>query len=108
MADMTNPYHIASPANGDFWVVSVNPGDVVKKGDEICNITIMKQEKSVLSLIDGIVKRIVKIADYREDKKMVSVREGELIIELGPMVKICSNCAESASGGKQNFCPGSG
>jgi pyruvate carboxylase len=108
MADKTNLYHIASPTNGDLWIVYVNPGDVVKKDDEICNITIMKQEKSVLSPIDGVVKRIVKFADYKEDKKMVPVREGELIIELGPMQKICPNCAEPASGGKQNFCPACG
>jgi uncharacterized protein YbcI len=34
---------------------------------------------------------------------MVPIREGELIIELGPRVKTCPNCTEPARGGKQNF-----
>jgi len=108
MADTANPYHVASPTNGDLWIVYVNPGDVVKKGEELFNITIMKQEKAVLSPMDGVVRRIVKFADYKEDKKMVPVREGELIIELGPVQNICPNCSEPAGGDSYNFCPACG
>ncbi|NLC23674.1 MAG: pyruvate carboxylase, partial [Oxalobacter sp.] len=79
-ADPDNPYHVAAPSNGDLWVTYVSPGQVVKKGDDLFNISIMKQEKAVLAPMDGVVKRVVKTADYSETKQMVPVREGELIV----------------------------
>lgn len=69
----------------------VHPGDVVKAGEELFNVSIMKQEKAVLAPVDGIVKRVLKTADFKESKQMVSVREGELIVELGPVPRLCSN-----------------
>ncbi len=77
--------------NGDLWVMYVHPGDVVKKGEELFNISIMKQEKAVLAPVDGVVLRVLKTADYRESKQMVPVREGELIVELAPIPKYCAN-----------------
>jgi len=105
MADEKNPCHIAAPSNGDLWVVYVSPGDVVKKGEELFNITIMKQEKSVLSPVDGVVKRVVKFADYKNDKKMVPVKTGELIMELGPVPQKCQSCSEPVAGESFQFCP---
>lgn len=90
-ADPANPQQIGAPSNGDLWVMYVHPGDIVKAGEELFNVSIMKQEKAVLAPMDGIVKRVLKTADYRESKQMVSVREGELIVELGPVPRVCHN-----------------
>ncbi|NLY42238.1 MAG: pyruvate carboxylase, partial [Desulfovibrionales bacterium] len=58
MADPRDPYQVGSPSNGDLWVVHVKPGDMVKKGEELFNISIMKQEKSILSPVEGMVERV--------------------------------------------------
>ena len=105
MADRNNPYHIGSPSNGDLWIMYVSPGDVVRKGEELFNITIMKQEKAVLSPMDAIVKRVIKTANYKEDKKMVPVREGELIVELADVPKQCVGCGHPIAGETYRFCP---
>ncbi len=106
MADMSNPYHIGAPSNGDLWVVYVNVGDVVEKGKELFNISIMKQEKAVLAPCDGIVKRIIKSANYAHTRKMTPVKEGELIIELDDIPRICSNedCQKPLQENMQ-YCP---
>jgi pyruvate carboxylase len=83
----------------------VNVGDTVKKGEELFNITIMKQEKAVLSPVDGVVKRVLKFANYKEDKKMVPVKEGELLVEIGPAAKVCSGCSAPIMGEEYKFCP---
>jgi len=107
MADPKNQYHLGAPSNGDLWITYVSPGDIVKVGEELFNISIMKQEKAVLSPIDGIVKRVLKTADYKESKQMVSVSENELIVELGPIPLICNNEACSRPILFENiiFCP---
>ncbi len=84
MADPDDPCHIAAPFAGDLWVMHVKPGDVVKPGEEVCNISIMKQEKAVYAETGGVVKKVYKAADYATTKKMVPVRDGELLIELEP------------------------
>jgi len=104
MADPSNPYHVAAPCNGDLWIVYVKPNDVVKKGEELFNISVMKQEKAILSPIDGMVKRVIKTANYEQDKKMVPVKEGELIIELMPLSKICPTCQRVAPTEDAKFC----
>jgi pyruvate carboxylase len=91
MADPDNEYHVGSPSNGDLWVMYVHPGDIVRKGEELFNISIMKQEKAVRSTVEAVVKRVLKTADYRESKQMVPVREGELIVELEPVPQRCPN-----------------
>lgn len=107
MADPTDQYQVASPSNGDLWVMYVHPGDVVKAGEELFNVSIMKQEKAVLAPVDGIVKRVLKTADFKENKQMVSVREGELIVELGSVPRLCpnTNCAQPITQDNISFCP---
>lgn len=107
MADPDNPYHVAAPSNGDLWVMYVHPGDVVKKGEELFNVSIMKQEKAVHAQVDGIVKRVLKTADFKENKQMVSVHEGELVVELGPAPRLCPNAACGQPLAQENirFCP---
>lgn len=105
MADPENIYHVASPSKGDLWVMYVTEGDYVKKGDEIFNISIMKQEKSVFAPVDGIVKRLLKSANYSEDRKMVPVREGELLVELSPAPDTCLKCSQPMASLDFKFCP---
>jgi len=106
-ADPDNPYHVGAPSNGDLWVTYVGPGDVVQKGEELFNISIMKQEKAVLAPVNGVVKRVLKTADYSESKQMVPVREGELIVELGPVPATCANpdCGKPLPADSYSFCP---
>lgn len=107
MADPADVYQVAAPSNGDLWVMYVHPGDIVKEGEELFNVSIMKQEKAVLAPRDGIVKRVLKTADYKETRKMVTVREGELIVELGPVPRLCSNeaCGRPLPLDDIEFCP---
>ncbi|MBS3758503.1 MAG: pyruvate carboxylase [Desulfobacterales bacterium] len=105
MADPNNAYHVASPSNGDLWVMYVSAGDFVKAGEEIFNISIMKQEKAVAAPTDGVVKRVLKTANYKENKKMVPVTEGELLVELGPAPNICSHCHKPIAVEEFNYCP---
>ena len=107
MADPADKYQVGAPSNGDLWVMYVHPGDIVKAGEELFNVSIMKQEKAVLAPVDGIVKRVLKTADYKETRQMVTVREGELIVELGPVPHICTNeaCARPLPMDGIEFCP---
>lgn len=107
MADPANPYHVASPSNGDLWVMYVHPGDIVKEGEELFNVSIMKQEKAVHAPLDGIVKRVLKTADFKESKQMVSVQAGELIVELAPAPRLCPNkaCGQPITIENSQFCP---
>ncbi len=107
MADPNNECHVAAPSTGDLWVMYVAPGDMVKKGEEIFNISIMKQEKAVLAPCDGVVKRVLKTADFKENKQMVPVKEGELIVELGPVASCCANdkCGKPLPSEGYSFCP---
>jgi pyruvate carboxylase len=108
MADPRDPYQVGSPSSGDLWVVHVKPGDMVKKGEELFNISIMKQEKSVLAPVDGMVERVLKFADYQEDKKMVPVKEGELLVKLMPAPRKCPTCSAPVTRDDFRFCPGCG
>jgi pyruvate carboxylase len=105
MADPDNPYHLASPSRGDLWVMYVSTGDYVKEGEEMFNVSIMKQEKAVFAPFDAMVKRVLKTANYSEDRKMVSVREGELLVELAPAPALCKKCEEPIGSGDFKFCP---
>jgi pyruvate carboxylase len=99
---------VGSPSSGDLWVVHVKPGDMVKKGEELFNISIMKQEKSILAPVDGMVERVLKFADYQEDKKMVPVKEGELLVELVPAPRRCPTCTAPVTRDDFKFCPSCG
>ncbi|GAB6096136.1 pyruvate carboxylase [Desulfatiferula olefinivorans] len=105
MADKSNPCHVGSPSNGDLWMMYVKPGDTVVKGEELFNITIMKQEKAVLAPMDGLVERVLKTADYKRDKTMVPVRGGELLVVLGPIPKRCGSCNSPVTDPAFKFCP---
>ncbi len=105
MADPKNKFHIGSPSNGDLWAMYVAVGDFVRKGEELFNVSIMKQEKAVVSPIDGIVKRVIKTADYKQDRKMVPVQEGELLVELAPVPSLCDSCRKPMPINDLNFCP---
>ncbi len=105
MADKKNPCHIGSPSTGDLWVMYVKPGDMVTNGEELFNITIMKQEKAVISPMEGIVERVLKTADYKHDKQMTPVREGELLVVLGPVPKRCEKCKSPIKDDSFRFCP---
>jgi len=105
MADPGNVLHVAAPCNGELWVMHVSPGDFVKAGEELFNISVMKQEKAVFAPVDGMVKRVLKDANFQESKKMVPVKEGELLIELGPVPKTCPGCKEPLTQDEFNFCP---
>ncbi|MBR7069026.1 MAG: pyruvate carboxylase [Oxalobacter sp.] len=107
MADRNDIYQVAAPSAGDLWVMYVSPGDIVKKGSEIFNVSIMKQEKAVLAPCDGIVKRVLKTADFKANKKMVPVREGELLVELGPIPQMCPNeaCGHHIGSTDARYCP---
>ncbi len=107
MADPTDKYQVGAPSNGDLWVMYVHPGDIVEEGEELFNVSIMKQEKAVLAPVAGIVKRVLKTADYKETRKMETVREGELIVELGPVPRICTNeaCSRPLPMNDIEFCP---
>jgi len=105
MGDPANVNHVVSPCNGDLWVVHVSPGDFVKAGEELFNISIMKQEKAVFAPVDGMVKRVLKDADFQQSRKMVPVKEGELLVELGPVPRSCPGCKEPLTRDEFVFCP---
>ncbi|HSW46800.1 MAG TPA: pyruvate carboxylase [Phycisphaerae bacterium] len=108
IADKNNPYHIGSPSRGDLWIMYAKPGDSVRKGEDLFNITIMKQEKAVLSPMDGTVLRVLKTADYERDRIMVPVQEGELLVVLGPALRKCPGCAVPIQNQTFKYCPACG
>lgn len=105
LADPGDKYQVASPSTGELWVMYVHPGDMVKEGEELFNISIMKQEKAVLSPVNGIVKRVLKTANFNEDRKMVPVKEGELLVELGPAPTTCGSCKQPLTMNNCEYCP---
>ena len=105
MAQSDNPFHVAAPSNGDLWVRYVQPGDVVSAGQEIFNISIMKQEKAVNAPVDGVVKKVLKRADFKTTKQMVPVRAGELIVELAPLPHFCNSCRKALPIADLSYCP---
>ncbi len=106
-ANPDNPYEVGAPSSGDLWIMHAEVGKIVRKGEELFNISIMKQEKSVLAPVDGVVLRVLKTADYKHNKEMVPVREGELLVELGPVPKTCpiETCGKPIPMEDMLFCP---
>jgi pyruvate carboxylase len=101
----TDPYQVVAPMNGDLWVMYVKEGDLVAAGEELFNISIMKQEKAVVSKVPAVVKKIHKTADFKHTKQMVPVRAGELIVELMPVPARCQVCHEPQPAANLKFCP---
>ncbi|WGK69413.1 pyruvate carboxylase [Candidatus Haliotispira prima] len=106
-ADPNDPNHVGALSNGDLWVVHVAEGDVVRKGQELCNISIMKQEKGIFAKRDGVVKKVHISANFKKTSKMVSVREGDLILELGDISQQCPSCVKPLPEDLRHgsFCP---
>ncbi len=107
-ANPSNPFHVAAPSSGDLWVMYVQPGEIVRQGEELFNVSIMKQEKAVLAPVDGRVKRVLKTANFSEERRMVSVKGGELLVELEPIPLICESCGQPVPHDHCAFCPGCG
>jgi pyruvate carboxylase len=105
LADPENTHHVGAPCHGDLWVMHVRPGDRVKAGEELFNVSIMKQEKAVLASRDGVVRRVLKTADYQKDRKVVPVLAGELLVELGDPVDTCPTCRAEVPHHEYRFCP---
>ncbi|MDR2934562.1 MAG: pyruvate carboxylase, partial [Candidatus Adiutrix sp.] len=105
MAQRDNPYHVAAPVSGDLWVVYVRPGDLVRPGQELFNLSIMKQEKAVTAAVAGQVKRVLKEADFKTTRRMTPVRAGELIVELAPLPDLCQACRQPLPLEHLPFCP---
>lgn len=107
MANQRNPDELGAPSSGDLWVTYVSEGDIVKKGQELFNISIMKQEKAVLAPKDAMIAKIHKSADYKTSRKMIPVHEGELIMELADIPMYCSNkaCGKPLVMENVKFCP---
>ncbi|MDR1051805.1 MAG: pyruvate carboxylase [Deltaproteobacteria bacterium] len=100
-----DPHMVSAPMNGDLWVMYVKEGDLVSPGQELFNISIMKQEKAVPSKVSAMVKKVHKTADFRHTKQMVPVRAGELIVELCPVPARCQKCGEALPVPGLRFCP---
>ena len=62
-------------------------------------------EKAVLAPCEGMVRRVLKSADFKKTRVMVPVEEGELIVELAPVPKRCPECGSAVADEKANFCP---
>ncbi|MDR1656217.1 MAG: pyruvate carboxylase [Deltaproteobacteria bacterium] len=101
----SDPYLVTAPMNGDLWVMYAKEGDLVDAGEELFNISIMKQEKAVISKIPAMVKKVHKTADFQHTKQMVPVRAGELIVELCPVPARCQSCSEPLPAANLKFCP---
>jgi len=48
---------------------------------------------------------VLKNANYQEDKIMVPVKEGELLVELGPAQAGCPTCKAPLASEDFRFCP---
>jgi len=105
LAQRDNPYHVAAPLSGDLWVLYVKPGDLVHPGQELFNLSIMKQEKAVTAAIAGQVKRVLKEADFKTTRRMTPVRAGELIVELAPLPHFCPACGQALPLEDLPYCP---
>ena len=74
-ADLKNPKHIAAPMPGAVTIVTVNEGQILKKGDVLLTIEAMKMETSLNSEKEGKIKSIHVKAGSQIDAK-------DLLIEL--------------------------
>ena len=74
-ADLKNPKHIAAPMPGAVTIVTVNEGQILKKGDVLLTIEAMKMETSLNSEQEGKIKSIHVKAGSQIDAK-------DLLIEL--------------------------
>jgi len=79
-----NSNEIGSPIDGTVWRIGnakrgvVRIGDIIHKGEEICNLEAMKMENAVFAPFDAKISEIpVKLND--------TVKEGQLLFALEKM-----------------------
>jgi pyruvate carboxylase len=92
MAEPGNAYHIGAPFDADLWIVHKQVGDSVTIGEEICNLSLMKMETAVTSEVTGIVRRVLVTANYKVDRQMIPVKQGQLLLEVGLVPQVCAGC----------------
>ncbi|MSQ40581.1 MAG: biotin/lipoyl-binding protein [Dehalococcoidia bacterium] len=66
---------ITSPMNGRVVRISVQVGDRVRPGEEVCTLEAMKMEQSIRSSVAGVVKAVPASPGQR-------VTAGEVLVEL--------------------------
>jgi len=104
MADPANPYHIAAPFDADLWIVHQHVGDQVAEGEELLNLSLMKMETAVTAPRAGFVRRVLVRANYKIDRKMIPVKQGQLLMELQPARRNCRHC-DAGLDADHKFCP---
>ena len=67
--------HVTSRISGTVLLVSVQPGDSVSVGDEVCVVEAMKMEHSIRSAVAGVIKA-VNVAPGQQ------VSFGDILVEL--------------------------
>ncbi len=66
---------IAAPMNGRIVRISVQAGDRVRPGEEVCTLEAMKMEQSIRSSVAGVVKEVRASPGQR-------VTAGDILLEL--------------------------
>ncbi len=66
---------ITAPMNGRIVRISVQVGDRVRPGEEVCTLEAMKMEQSIRSSVAGVVKEVRASPGQ-------SVTAGEILVEL--------------------------
>jgi len=75
------PNEIGAPIDGTVWRIgnsergAIHPGDIVHKGEEICNLEAMKMENAVIAPFDA---KVLEIAV----KLNATIKEGQLLFAL--------------------------
>ncbi len=108
MADPADKYQVGAPSNGDLWVMYVHPGGHRRGGRRTVQRVHHEAGKRPFWLLwPASSSGVLKTADYKETRKMETVREGELIVELGPVPRICTNeaCSRPLPMNDIEFCP---
>ena len=69
-------YRIQAPMPGIVQSLRVSPGQLVRKGEELCVIEAMKMQNVIRSSIDGVIDTISISAQDR-------VTSGQILMEFG-------------------------
>lgn len=69
---------VLAPIPGVLTAISVQPGDVVSYGQELCELEAMKMKNSIRASQDGIIKAIhAKIGEHVEQSQLLIEFEAE-------------------------------
>lgn len=84
----------------------VHPGDVVKAGEELFNVSIIEAGKSRFGPVDSMVKRVLKTADFKA-KQMVFGQEKVSLLSNCARCRVCGNeaCGQPIPMDNIAFCP---